>query len=116
MELKVSFDADAALAKLNEVRERAEGFRDAMPAEFSDWQEHDMGRRRADTQAPAPHSVFTIILQRGRPPVIARSTRPARRPPQRRLRSQKPILRPELFDQLRERMSELLKRTFVPWR
>ena len=117
MDIKISIDAEALIDRLDEAIARAEGLSDAMPDEFSAWQEQDMGRRRPDTQTPDPQTAFTIILPRGRPRVIA----PARRPGRpivraRRPGARAPILPPELFDSLRERMAELLGKTFAPWR
>jgi hypothetical protein len=109
MNIEISFDASRVLARLDDAIARGQDMHDTMPAEFSAWQEEDMGRRQADTQTPHADTVSTIIKPRGR-------GRPPRRVGSRRRPGQKPpILRPELKIKLQERMRALLKRTFAPW-
>lgn len=116
MEIRIAVDAEALIDALDDAIARAEDMRDTLPAEFSAWQEQDMNRRRADTHAPDPDTVLTMITTRPRPPVIPRGRRPGA-PIIRRRRPgpPRPILRPELFDALRERMRALLGKTFAPW-
>ena len=118
MEIRIAFDAEAVFEALDDAVANAEAIRDALPAEMSAWQEQDMGRRRADTQVPDPDTAFTIIRPRGEPRTRQRSLRPR---PQRIVRrrrpggTRRPILRPVLYDRFRERMGDLLGRTFAPW-
>jgi hypothetical protein len=117
MIFEVSFDAARVLSRLDDAIASAEGMRDALPAEFSAWQEEDVNRRQADTNVPDPSRVYTVFHARPpkRPAPIRRQKPPrvVRRRP--RVATPAPILRPELQAMLQERMRALLKRTFAPW-
>jgi hypothetical protein len=111
MNIEVRFDGARLVEQLDAMIARGESMSEELPAEFSAWQEQDMGRRQADTQRVDSERVSTLLWngpRPGRPKPVARDRRGA--PPIKR-----PVLRPELSDMLNERMRELLKRTFAPW-
>ena len=117
MEVHIAFDGAAVIEAIDDAIAQAAAMRDTLPAEMSAWQEQDMGRKRADTQVPDPDTAFTIIRPRGEPQARHRALRRPLRTVVRRRRPglRRPILRAELYDRFRERMGELLKRTFAPW-
>jgi hypothetical protein len=118
MNIEISFDADRVVGKLEAALARAEGLRQAMPEEFSTWQETDMNRRRAETIVTDPSTAYMVIPRRGRKLIVSRGRVVRRQRPQiirRRVRAP-PILRPELYELLRQRMSALLIKTFAAWR
>jgi hypothetical protein len=108
----------AMLAKLQVV---------PVPAELTAWQVQDMRRRYPHTEVLSPTSAATMIyprsrresgwLKKKRP---QRKTKPLLRGKARRIgkpilqTSHRPILRPELFDRLRERMNEMMQRE-ITW-
>lgn len=108
----------AMLAKLQVV---------PVPAELTAWQVQDMKRRFPHTEVLSPTAAFTMIYPRSRresswlktkrPP---RKIKPLLRGKAKRIgrpivqSSNRPILRPELFDRLRERMNEMMQRE-ITW-
>jgi hypothetical protein len=126
VDIQITIDSEDVMRKLEGALRRAEELRETMPAELTAWQEQDMVRVRANTSAPDAQTAVTMISPRSRRSVPL--SRPRHRPrllrPRRQatagsqaatVRSRRPILRPELFDRLRERMSELLGKTFASW-
>jgi hypothetical protein len=104
-------------------------FPQQMAQQLTDWQREDMNRRWPDTVMPTPHSVQTSIWPRSRLVEHHATGKPRGRPKGaktlhlaksvkgptgRILQSQRPILRPELFDKLDARMVKLLE--IVSWK
>lgn len=122
--LEVTIDTAAAEKTVDTLVQNIEGLREAMPQELIDWQREDMNRKQPNLTVVDEYSVMTEIWPRGR--FSVQRAHPTRRPGQRKLaaptvvhkgvvvHSSRPILRPELFDRLVERMSALLKKV-VPW-
>ena len=86
-------------------------------AELTAWQREDMNRRYPNTEEINQTTALTLIWPRSRRQV-ARQNRAPRRKPLLRGRAtriakpagDRPILRPELFDRLCERMSAMMAR------
>jgi hypothetical protein len=120
---------------LREIRELVEDMRDKLDAftpisgegliaqELHNWQAEDMHRRYPETEEPDPRTVVTRIYPRSRKerrhrPRVGRA-RPRR--PMVRIRrgvslgGKRPILRPELFEKLGDRMARLMREK-LKWR
>ena len=124
MEIQITFDSASVKRTIDDALSGIEGLRETMPAELTDWQEQDMGRSRPNTSAPDAQTAETLIWPRARQigAYGVRRPRPrllrARRQPQpggsaATVHVRRPILRPELLTLLRERMRELLGKTFT---
>lgn len=97
-----------------------------VPAELTAWQVQDMKRRYPQTEVLNPTSAATMIYPRSRRESSwLKMKRPPRKNPLHRGKgkrigkpivqsSHRPILRPELFDRLRERMNEMMQRE-ITW-
>jgi len=90
-----------------------------VPAELTAWQSEDMRRQFPQTETLNPTSAMTMIYPRSRKQgAWLKKKRATPRKPTLRGKAQRilpagsnrPILRPALFERLRERMSALLKR------
>jgi hypothetical protein len=114
-ELKI--EADATLKQIDELMHRLSGLEQETPAEFEAWQREDMHRHFPKVEGSGL-SVSTMIYPRSRLPhkkspgggntTRRRSIVAARRPG-----SHRPILRPELFEQLRQRMIEMCRKAMT---
>lgn len=108
MPFEVSVDADEVLKKFDELQERVTGLERQLPNTFMDWQREDMNRKFPKVEG-GDNTFWTRIFPRGRLQRRAkggggRATRRRVRAAARRPGAHRPILRPELFDQLRVRM------------
>lgn len=109
MPFEVKVDGASELFyKFGRLHEQINGLQNDLPREFMDWQRQDMNRSYPKEETKTL-SVSTSIFSRGRRRVGERkksaSKTGARRFVRRRGSStHRPILRPELFDKLRQRM------------
>ena len=104
------------IVNLSEVEETIANMKDEigkfasseMTQEFVDWQTEDMKRTYPNTTDEGASSIFTLIWPRSRKarPYKPRVRRTIKAPLPRLVRApgERPILRPELFDQLCQRM------------
>jgi hypothetical protein len=94
-----------------------------VPAELTAWQTEDMHRKIPNTETINPTAALTMIYPRSRTQLVAKKGAPIRRSTWNKPRvvqryrtggiqhvSTRPILRPELFQKLCERMSRMLSR------
>jgi len=85
-----------------------------VPAELTAWQTDDMNRKNPITEVINPTAAETRIWPRGRTTrqLSARQRIVSRRVT--RMPGKRPILRPELFNMLRERMKQMMSRE-IQW-
>jgi len=125
--LTFEVDTDKAREKVQALTENVEGLKGLngkMFEEFVAWQEDDMRRKYANLVPQGDDAGYTLIWPRSRLSTERRKRRSSRtlvRPRTEgphvgagRPHSMRPILRPELFEKLQQRMSEMLKKV-VPW-
>ena len=142
MELKLSVDCIQLLGTVSDLYERTSmiapmhGTNSTLNVEFVQWQEDDMNRKYPSLEFPSDQMAMTRIWPRSRlskPSRFRRKTgRPVGRPKGSKTKSKlaapmvvrkgevvagrrHPILRPELFRLLRERMRTMLQKV-PPWR
>lgn len=121
MPFEIKVDADAMLKQFDELTKNIAGLEQETSVTFIAWQSEDMHRKfpRVDGSGL---SVSTEIFPRSQLPrkknlthpgksLRRRSTIAASRPGG----QHKPILRPELFEKLKERMTEMIKEACT-WR
>jgi hypothetical protein len=118
--IEVEMNVEQLNKKFDALIDRIKDLPRTVPVELTAWQNDDMRRARPNTDA-AGDQASTMIWPRSRlelegkrPPrarYLRRNAGRRRGPPQPRGRSSRPILRPELFEKLCERMMALLKRT-----
>lgn len=112
-------NADEIAGRFRALCERIEALPHASAEELTAWQREDMKRHYPNTDETID-GASTDIFPRSRK-VVQRSAAQRQQPQPRqgvgrkRLPSKRPILRPELFDKLVERMMALLEKTMV-WR
>jgi hypothetical protein len=109
--LIVTMDTARVLATVDNMIGQLAAAPRKMQDEMIAWQKDDMRRARPNVAMPDEHTVATVIWPRSRLPETKsrRRRRPALPSGKRSLlRSTRPILRPELFDRLVERMRLLL--------
>jgi hypothetical protein len=116
----VSVDSADVLKRLDAMAEGIGSLQEMVPEEFLEWQRDDM-KRSFPTATPQAGGWATVIYPRSRlTRPRAPGQKPGPKPGQRRIaaptvvrkgvvvHSARPILRPELFEQLIDRMSALL--------
>jgi hypothetical protein len=104
--IQIEMDSDAAQTRLeNMVAVIANTATETMPVEFVEWQENDMKRDFPNVEISG-WSVMTRIWPRSRKSMIARRRQKFERP--RVFRGLRPILRPEMFEALCDRMRKML--------
>jgi hypothetical protein len=114
--MPIEFDTLDAELKLNDMMLKIRSLAETdIPQEFHDWQVEDMRRTYPEVEGPTFLTSETMIYPRSRTYSSrgkSRTAAPRRAPVRRRgiaLQANRPILRPELFDKLVERMAEMLK-------
>jgi hypothetical protein len=114
--LHISIDVAPLLERFERMEERIAGFGSVdMPTELTEWQEEDMNRRYPNTVVPDSKTALTHIWPRSRLSErrsYERTRERRRRPSLSRAPAfrggTRPILRPELFERLCQRMAALL--------
>ena len=116
MTFEIKVDADKTLQQFDALTKNIADLETQMPATFTDWQREDMHRKFPKVDGSG-ESISTTIYPRsqlrrtknltGGQSVRRRSAIAAGRPGPGG--SHRPILRPELFDQLCKRMLDMLK-------
>lgn len=106
------------LAKLNKYEQQVADLHKEVPAELEAWQREDMKRKYPNTQAESAGnqtSATTMIWPTSRTADASKRQRRYQRPKQHRpavagpqVKSNRPILRAELLEELWERMRKLL--------
>ena len=106
---------DALLKKFDAVAAQVHSLQYTIPREFEDWRTQDMHSRYPTPQIIRRGRRLRVtkrIWNRGRGKAPQASAPEA--PPPRRGYSRRPVLRPELYEQLKERMINLVQET-VQW-
>jgi hypothetical protein len=124
MSFEISIDGvDPLLKKFDAYAEQLKELQTTMPEELVKWQREDMHRHFPNvettvgaTETDAVTSIWPRSRQSERRPVAAsgkgpRTHRPKTASPVRQVSSHRPILRPELFEKLHDRMLDLLRKT-----
>lgn len=112
--IEIKVEGDKALAQLDEVIKRMAGLEQETTTEFVKWQGEDMHRHYPKVDGSGL-SVSTTIYPRSplpRKKQPGAAGKPRRRRPIIRsnpAHSHRPILRPELFEKLKERMIAMIK-------
>ena len=114
MPFEIKVDADACLKQLDELIKNIADLETETSVTFTAWQRDDMHRKFPKVEGSGL-SVSTTIYPRSRLPrrkknltggkALRRRSRIAAGRPT----SHRPILRPELFEKLKERMTEMVK-------
>jgi hypothetical protein len=120
MGLEILIETDAAEARITKMLSTLQAV--PIPAELTAWQAEDMKRTRPHTEVFNPTAAWTMIYPRARAALVKRTqslkVKPVRRGKATRIQrpatGHRPILRPELFDKLCERMRALMERE-VKW-
>ena len=106
--IEAQVDFSPMAKRLDAMLKQLEEFPQKMSNEFLTWQRDDM-RRQVPEATPEDNGVSTIITPRGqnqgprrRHRIVAKGIAISR------IKSNRPILRPELFDRLVDRMDTLL--------
>ena len=112
MPFRISVDADATLEQLDTLQGKILGLEQKLTETFVAWQTDDMNRKFPSTEGGG-YEVSTVIYPRSR---LVRRKKGGGGKARRRARiaagrpgSSRPILRPELFEQLKQRMEEMLE-------
>jgi hypothetical protein len=111
--LTISLDCTAFDATLAAMQTQLAAFPQTMADELTNWQTEDMNRKYPNTTLQNNEATTTIwptsrLPQKKRQAQLRKP--PIRRPqPGPRIKSKRPILRPELFDKLDARMVALLE-------
>jgi hypothetical protein len=114
----INVDDEAVLKQLGELQDNVLRLPQKMPETFVDWQRDDMNRKFPNVEGGG-FSISTMIYPRSRLTRL-RKGKTGGKQARRRARvaagrpgAKRPILRPELFDQLRQRMVDMLKEICV---
>jgi hypothetical protein len=123
--LVITLDVSGLVARLEAMTKKLEEFPKHMAQELTDWQTEDMRRRFPNTETPDENTVETDIWPTSRIAerdqkkinAILRARKTASRPRLGVVRSgtNRPILRPELYEKLVKRMDELMAKELT-WR
>ena len=115
MPFEIKVEADATLKQFDELTKNIADLEQELPQTFTAWQRDDMHRKYPTVEGDGL-SVSTTIFPRSR----LRREKPGGKSIRRRSiigagrpqpgGTHRPILRPELFDQLKERMVEMIKK------
>ena len=118
---EIFIDTDAAEKTITDMMNTLQVV--PIPAELTAWQREDMKRKVPNTEVLNATAARTMIYPRGRTNLAANKRAPRRTKPLLRGKAtrisapaghHRPILRPELFDKLCQRMRELMDRE-VKW-
>jgi len=112
MPVFVTFEGEGARRRLDQmVLNVTHHLPGQMQEEFTLWQSEDMNRKQPTVEVVTPQVFETIIRPRSLGRLVTSRQRSASRRAAKltpRRSGRRPILRPELFQQLRERMQYLL--------
>jgi hypothetical protein len=112
MPFEIVIDMGTVIKTVDEMAGKIKELQPAVQQEFVTWQTEDMNRKRPTVSVMGGGSYFiveTIIYPRGRQILVtAKQRAQARRRLTFRAAGRRPILRPELFQQLCARMRAML--------
>jgi hypothetical protein len=118
MSLEILIETGAIEERIEKMQQKLQVV--PVPAELTAWQSEDMKRRYPNTEQMAPTAARTMIYPRSRRDAtwLKKKRAAPRQKPLLRGKatrivptgSNRPILRPALFERLRERMNEMMAR------
>jgi hypothetical protein len=116
----VKVESEKLLQQFGDMQKRVVDLDQELPQVFLDWQREDMNRKYPKVDQQSFLSVTTLIyprsrLKRARKESGGKSTRKRARIAAGRPGAKRPILRPELVEQLFKRMVEMCKEA-IQWR
>lgn len=119
MPFEVKVESEKLLQQFDDMQKRVTGLEQELPQVFLEWQREDMNRKFPKINEQSGLSVTTYIYPRSRLKRIKKSssgkeTRKRARVAAGRAGAKRPILRPELVEQLFERMTEMCKEA-IEW-
>jgi hypothetical protein len=118
MPFEVKVDSEKLLQQFEDMQKRVGELDQKLPQVFLDWQSEDMNRKFPKVDEQNGLSVTTYVYPRSRKsrPYIPGQKGPKRKNAPRRVAGGKrPILRPELVEQLFDRMKEMCREA-IEWR
>jgi hypothetical protein len=117
MPFEVKVESEALLQQFEDMQKRVTGLEQELPDVFLDWQREDMNRKFPKIDEQSGLSVTTLVYPRSRKTRVSRSKGKSttRKPARRVSGSTRPILRPELVEQLFERMVTMCREA-IEWR
>jgi hypothetical protein len=118
MPFEVKVESEKLLQQFEDMQKRVTELNQKLPDVFLDWQREDMNRKFPKVDEQGELSVTTLVYPRSRrkrvsKPGGGKSTK--RKQPRRITGTKRPILRPELVEQLFKRMVEMCKEA-IAWR
>jgi hypothetical protein len=126
MPFTIEVEADETLKQLDELQKKITDLHQEMPQTLVDWQREDMHRHfpnietsGSDTETTAETSIWPRSRQSDQRKPGPSGTAPRRPRPKmavpagQRAPSQRPILRPELFVKLHDRMVDMIKKALT---
>ena len=117
MPFEVKVESEKLLQQFDDMQKRVAGLEQELPDVFLAWQREDMNRKFPKIDEQSGLSVTTLVYPRSRKKRISRSKgKSTTRKPARRVSGPtRPILRPELVEQLFERMVTMCREA-IEWR
>jgi hypothetical protein len=119
MPFEVKIESEKLLQQFEDMQKRVTGLEQKLPDVFLDWQREDMNRKFPKVDEQAGLSVTTLVYPRSRRKRVSKpgsGGSPKRKQARPRIAGGKrPILRPELVEQLFKRMTEMCKEA-IEWR
>jgi len=117
MAFEVKVDSEKLLSQFEDMQKRVSELDQKLPQVFLDWQRDDMHRQFPKVDEHTGLSVTTLVYPRSR---RSRPYQPGkkgvkRNAPRRRIGTKRPILRPELVEQLFDRMKQMCREA-IEWR
>lgn len=119
MPFEVKVDSEKLLQQFGDMQKRVTGLENELPRVFLDWQRDDMNRKFPKVDEHSGLSVTTLVYPRSRlkrrpGKNSGKQTRKRARIAAGRPGAKRPILRPELVEQLFKRMTEMCKEA-IEW-
>jgi hypothetical protein len=116
MPFEVKVDSENLLKQFEDMQKRVSELDQKLPQVFLDWQTEDMHRQFPKVDEQSGLSVTTLVYPRSRKsrPYIPGRKGPRRNAPRRVAGGKRPILRPELVEQLFDRMKEMCREA-IEW-
>ena len=112
MPFEVKVESEKLMQQFDDMQKRVAGLEQKLPDVFLDWQREDMNRKYPKVDEHSGLSVTTLVYPRSRRQRISKPSKgksTTRKQARRVTGTTRPILRPELFEKLKERMTEMVK-------
>jgi hypothetical protein len=118
MAFEVKVESEKLLQQFEDMQKRVTDLDQQLPNVFLDWQREDMNRKYPKVDEQSGLSVTTLVYPRSRRKRVSNPNtgKPKeRKAPRRVIGTKRPILRPELVEQLFDRMKEMCMEA-IEWR